>query len=98
MYLNLDEKGRILIPAKIRQRLHLGRRVLAEEKEGELVLRGHPGADSASAYVEKYAGKLRGVPVSCAGFDELVRRQLKRELRGLLGTIPNRRGDKRGLC
>ncbi len=52
MYLNIDEKGRLLIPAKLRKKLGLKHRVEASEAGGKLVIEGAFRDD----FFARYAG------------------------------------------
>mgnify|MGYP001590443495 CR=1 FL=1 len=56
MYLNMDGKGRLQMPAKLRKRLGLGRRVKAEEKGKNLII--HTGREEN--FWNKYAGFFKG--------------------------------------
>jgi len=80
MYLSLDEKGRMLIPARLRHKLGLGRKAKVEEEKGKLVIY----ASEAEDYVNKYAGMLGSKADSPEEFDRLVLRGLKKATRKTL--------------
>ncbi len=93
MYLTVDAKGRVLIPSKIRKRFGFGRRVRADAEKKTLVIY----ASEAKDYVERYAGILGSKMDSPEEFERAVQRQMKKEIHGLLETIPKRLKKKNGL-
>ena len=78
MYLNMDGKGRLQVPAKVRKRLGLGRRVKAEEKGRNLII--HTGTDEN--FFLKYGGMIRvkGKRWSAEEFDNAVEGQAMDEI------------------
>ena len=76
MYLDVDKKGRVLIPAAWRRELGIKGRIQAERKEGKVELR----AGSEENFFVKYAGylgkKYKIKPMTAKEFDDAVEKAM----------------------